>query len=61
MKRGRLSLIAVYAALLGMVCAPNATAESEAAELERLRVTIAQMEKMMKEMQGQIAELQKEQ
>lgn len=61
MNRTRSSLIALFTALFGAVCAPHASAESEAAEIARLRDTVARMEKMMQAMQGQIAELQKDQ
>jgi hypothetical protein len=53
------SLLAGITLLAGL-SAPQAYAEDDAAELARLRATVMRMEKAMQEMQGQIAQLQKQ-
>lgn len=53
-------LVRFFGVVLFAAAIPQARAESEAAELERLRATVARMEMMMQQMQGQIAELQQQ-
>ncbi|MBE2285130.1 MAG: porin [Prosthecobacter sp.] len=58
MKRGHHRIQVLCIALMSAGSATGVRAESQAAELEHLRTTVARMEVMMQQMQRQIAQLQ---